>query len=384
MNTEARWIWQRPGWPNFHYDAQLVSTEVGEAHRMHGLVEGKGAALGLNSVGEFVHRVLVDDALATAAIEGELLTMDEVHTAVIHHQGVATTGPASRRVDGLVAVLVDATKAFDVSLDEDRLCRWQAALFPDGASGLRKIAIGRYRDHDDPMQVVGGPQGQEVVYFEAPPSKAVPKEMRRFLSWFAETAPGTSISGHSAKPMDGFARAAIAHAWFESIHPFEDGNGRIGRAIVDMAIAQHFKQPVRIYSLSRQLRAAQKDYYDELSQVQRSTTVDVTSWVKWFTRQCLAACQHSSQVLDTAIAKRQFWELHQCSGMQDRQRKVLQRLLDDGHGGCQGGLNVEKYIQMTQVSKSTATRDLAQMVAHRQLRSSGMGKAVRYFINMPG
>lgn len=384
MNTKARWIWQQPEWPNFHYDAQLVSTEVCEAHHMHGLVEGKAAALGLNSVGEFVHRVLLDEALATAAIEGELLPMDVVRTAVMRHQGLATTGPSSRHVDGLVAVLADATKAFDVPLDDDRLCRWQAALFPDGASGLRKIAIGGYRDHDDPMQVVSCPQGQEVVHFEAPPSKAVPKEMHRFLSWFAETAPGTSTSGHSAKPMDGFARAAIAHAWFESIHPFEDGNGRIGRAIVDMAIAQHFKQPVRIYSLSRQLRAAQKDYYDELNKVQRSTTADVTSWVKWFTRQCSAACQHSSQILDAAISQRQFWELHQCSGMQDRQRKVLQWLLDDGDGGFLGGLNVEKYIQMTQVSKATATRDLAQMVTHGQLWSGGVGKAVRYFINMPG
>lgn len=284
----------------------------------------------------------------------------------------------------MVAVLADATKAFDAPLDEDRLCRWQAALFSDGASGLRKIAIGRYRDHDDPMQVVSGPQGHEVVHFEAPPSKAVPKEMRRFLTWFAETAPAASTSGHSAKPMDGFARAAIAHAWFESIHPFEDGNGRIGRAIVDMAIAQHFKQPVRIYSLSRQLRAAQKDYYDELNQVQRSTAADVTSWVKWFTRQCSAACQHSSQILDAAISKRQFWELHQCSGLQDRQCKVLQRLLANGNGGYLEGLNVEKYIQITKVSKATATRDLAQMVAHGQLRRRGIGKAVRYFINMPG
>lgn len=383
MNTKVCWIWQQPEWPNFHYDAQLLSTEVGEAHRMHGLVEGKAAALGWNNVGELSRSVLVDEALATAAIEGELLPMDVVRTAVMRHQGVATTGPTSRHIDGLVAVLVDATKAFDVSLDEDRLCRWQAALFPDGASGPRKIAIGRYRDYDDPMQVVGGPQGQEVVYFEALPSKAVPKEMRRFLSWFAETAPGTSRSGHSAKPMDGFARAAIAHAWFESIHPFEDGNGRIGRAIVDMAIAQHFKQPVRIYSLSRQLRAAQKDYYDELNKVQRSTTADVTSWVKWFTRQCSAACQHSSQILDAATAKRQFWELHQCSGLSDRQRMVLQRLLDDRDGGFLSGLNVEKYIQMTQVSKATATRDLAQMVAHGQLWSGGAGKAVRYFIHMP-
>jgi len=385
MNTKVRWIWQQPEWPNFFYDPQLVSTDVAEAYRMHGLVEGKAAALGLNNLGELVLDAFAGEAFATAAIEGERLPMESVRSSVMRRMGLATTGPASRHIDGLVAVLADATTAFDVPLDEGRLCRWQAALFPGGASGIRKIVVGNYRNHADPMQLVSGPQGHEIVHYEAPPSKAVPEEMRRFLAWFAETSPrGESLPGRAATSLDGFARAAMAHAWFESIHPFEDGNGRIGRAIVDMAIAQQFRQPIRLYSLSRQLKTAPKDYYDALNQVQRGSTVDVTAWVKWFARQCAAACQHTSLVMDAAIEKRQFWELHKGSGLQDRQRKVLQRLLDDGDGGFLGGLNAEKYIRITGVSKATATRDLAQMVADAQLWSHGAGKAVRYYINMPG
>ncbi len=345
---------------------------------MHGVVEGKAMAIGLGSTSQVALDALSDEVLATAAIEGVRLPLDVVRSSVMRRLGLTTSGPFDRQVDGLVAVINDATTAFDLPLDEDRLCRWQSALFPGGTSGIHRIAVGRYRDHDDPMQIVSGTPGREVVHYEAPPSKGVPAQMKRFLTWFAKFSPAPD-----GKPIDGFARAAIAHLWFESIHPFEDGNGRIGRAIVDMAMAQHLRQPVRLYSLSRQLLTSRSAYYDALNQAQRGNT-DVTAWVQWFARQCTAACHEANHVIDQAIEKRRFWERHEGSKLHERQRRVLQRLLDDGDGGFLGGLNAEKYMKMTGVSKATATRDLSEMVAGRQLWCHGMGKAMRYYINVPG
>ena len=229
------------------------------------MVEGKAMAIGFGNTGPVTLDALSDVVLATAALEGVQLPLDVVRSAVMRRLGLTTSGPFDRQVDGLVEVINDATTAFDVPLDEDRLCRWQSALFPGGTSGIHRIAVGRYRDHDDPMQIVSGAPGREVVHYEAPPSADVPAQMNRFLAWFAEFPPAQS-GAPDGKPIDGFARAAIAHLWFESIHPFEDGNGRIGRAIVDMAIAQHLRQPVRLYSLSRQLLTSRSAYYDALNQ----------------------------------------------------------------------------------------------------------------------
>jgi Fic family protein len=283
-------------------------------------------------------------------------------------------------VDGLVAILDDASTAHHRPLDQDRLCRWQSALFPGGTSGIQRIAVGRYRDHADAMQIVSGRPGREVVHYEAPPSSQVSGHMQRFLQWFAETAPAASQAAPMQEPL---ARAAIAHLWFESVHPFEAGNGRIGRAIVDMALAQHFHPPVRLYSLSRQLLASRSGYDDALNAAQRGD-LDVTAWVGWFARQCEGAYASASQVIDRALEKRRFWEQHAGGAINARQRKALQRLLDAGDGGFQGGLNAEKYIKITGTSKPTATRDLADMVAKGQLWTTGSGKPLRYFVAVPG
>jgi Fic family protein len=239
--------------------------------------------------------------------------------------------------------------------------------------------VGRYRDHADPMQIVSGLPGKEVVHYQAPPSHQVRADMDRLLQWFADTTP---VPGHPPA-MEGLARAAIAHLWFESIHPFEDGNGRIGRAIVDMALAQDQDGPLRLYSLSRQLLESRAGYYDALNQAQRGTG-EVTAWVQWFARQIAAACRRTSQVMDRAIEKSRFWADHSATELNARQRKVLQRLLDDGDGGFLGGLNADKYMKMTGVSKATATRDLGSLVAAGLLRTTGQGKGVRYYVNVPG
>jgi len=375
------YLWQRPDWPALTFDAQAVAPVIAEARRAQGAVEAKALAIGIERTGEIAREVLERETLATAAIEGEKLPADAVRSSVLRRLGLARGGPVDRHVDGLVQVIGDATAAFDAPLDEDRLCRWQAALFPGGTSGIRRIAVGRYREHADPMQIVSGPPGREVVHYEAPPSSRVRGEMRRFLAWFARTAP--SATGRTGA-IDGLARAAIAHLWFETVHPFEDGNGRLGRAIADMAIAQDHRVPVRLYSLSQQLLDTRGAYYDALNAAQRGD-VDTTAWVGWFAEQFALACRRSGETLDRAIEKSRFWSDRAAAGvLNERQRKVLQRLLDDGDGGFAGGLNADKYVAMTGASKATATRDLSDLVAKTLLRTTGQGKALRYYIDVPG
>ena len=229
------------------------------------------------------------------------------------------------------------------------------------------------------MQIVSGPPGRETVHYEAPPSNQVAKEMTRFLGWFANTAP----IPERPPVMDSLARAAIAHLWFESIHPFEDGNGRIGRAIVDMAIAQDHRTPVRLYSLSRELLESRSGYYDALNTAQRGSG-DATDWVVWFAQQYARACERSSHVIDRAIEKARFWADHAGTALNQRQHKVLQRLLDDGDGGFLGGLNAEKYMAITGTSKASATRDLTELLKAGLLWTIGQGKALRYYVNVAG
>lgn len=379
MGPRQTYIWQQARWPELTFDPAVAAPAIAAARRSQGEVEGKAGAIGLDRKSEVAADVLTREVTATAAIEGEKLDPAAVRSSVMRYLGLADTGPHDRHVDGLVQVIGDAGTAFDAPLDHDRLRRWHSALFPGGTSGITRIAVGRYRDHSDPMQIVSGRPGKEKVHYEAPPSARVPAEMDRFLEWFAGTAP---TPGRAPKA-DGLARAAMAHLWFETIHPFEDGNGRIGRAIVDMAIAQDQGSPLRLYSLSRQLLESRAAYYDALNAAQRGTG-DVTAWVTWFAQQIAAACARSSEVIERAIEKSRFWASHTAIDLKARQRKVLQRLLDDGDGGFLGGLNAEKYMKMTAVSKATATRDLTEMVAADLLWTHGQGKALRYFINVPG
>lgn len=379
VSTKPLYVWQQPGWPTLTFDPTRVGPALAHARRLQGLVEGKAQAIGIERDGQVARGLMEDEVIATAAIEGERLDPAAVRSSVMRRLGLAATGPRDRQVDGLVEVLNDAMHGFDTPLDGERLQRWQSALFPGGTSGIRRIAVGRWRDHAEPMQIVSGPPGKEVVHYEAPPSRRVAKEMERFLAWFAETTP---VPG-SQPALDGIARAALAHLWFESIHPFEDGNGRVGRAVVDMAIAQDHRVPVRLYSLSRQLLEARNGYYDALNAAQRGSG-DATEWVLWFAQQFAQACERSSQLIDRAIEKARFWHAQAHLALNERQRKVLQRLLDDGDGGFLGGLNADKYIKLTGTSKPTATRDLALLVQHGLLWTAGQGKAVRYYVNVPG
>jgi Fic family protein len=301
-------------------------------------------------------------------------------------------------VEGLVQVMGDALANHGAALNLDRLCRWQSALFPGGTSGITRIAVGRVRSHADAMQIVSGALGREVVHYEAPPSARVTAEMGRFLAWFESTRPADG-----ANALNGIARAALVHLWFESIHPFEDGNGRLGRALADMALAQDMHAQdaqaspalVRVFGLAHQMLKTRAAYYDALNHAQRLRGVtpevaamDVTSWVLWFVQAFTRACVASQAVVRDATDKAHLRLRAAHCHINPRQSKVLERLLEAGHvgsgGGFLGGMTNEKYAKITGISKATATRDLANLLAHGLLRVEGVGKATRYAVNVPG
>jgi len=386
-------------------------------------------AIGLEQANAVQRDLWVQEALATAAIEGEQLNLESLRSSVAHRLALADAPGADRSVDGLVQVMQDALANHSAPLDLDRLCRWQSALFPGGTSGITRIAVGRLRDHVDAMQIVSGALGREVVHYEAPPSAQVASELDRLLAWFASTRPSDTAPTSTA--VNGIARAALAHLWFESIHPFEDGNGRLGRALADMALAQdmqaHDAQAspvlVRVYGLAHQMLKTRAAYYDALNHTQRlrgvtpeASTIDATPWVQWFVQAFTRACIASQAVVRDATDKAQFrLRAAQCH-INPRQSKALERLLDAGHVGSGGGFVVsapgrpkvkraspggsephevgsvealfsmtnEKYAKITATSKATATRDLADLLAHGLLRVEGVGKATRYAVNVPG
>lgn len=374
------YLWQQPKWPDLQFEVGAVTADLASARHEQGKVLGLFRAVGFPAEAAEVERLIwTEEAVSTAAIEGEKLDLEAVRSSVMRRLGLEDGNPGrvSRHVDGLLDVMQDATSAYRDKLDADRLHRWQSALFPGGTSGLQRIAVGRYRDHDDPMQIVSGPIGREKVHYEAPPSSQVERETKRFLSWWESTRAG------KAKAIDGITRAAIAHLWFETIHPYEDGNGRVGRALIDMALAQDVDSSQRLYSMSRQLLSVRARYYDELNAAQRGP-VDVTRWVRFFIEQFRLACVMSQGVVDAALDKSRFWAAHAQHDLNERQRKVMKRLLDAGKGGFAGGMSAEKYASLTGVSKSTATRDLVSLQEAGFLVTTGRMKATRYWPNLPG
>lgn len=377
------YLWQHPAWPALTFDAGALTQDLSSARLEQGKLLGLLEAIGLEPGQEVARELWVQEAMATAAIEGEKLDLEAVRSSVAHRLGLTDLPTADRHVDGLVQVMQDATAQYQAPLTQERLCLWQAALFPGGSANLRRIAVGRYRDHADAMQIVGGRPGREVVHYQAPPSMQVPQEMVQFLTWFEGTrpVPGMVPSVH------GLARAALAHLWFETIHPFEDGNGRLGRAIVDMALAQDMSAAVRVFGVARQMMTTRAAYYDALNQAQRSTLgpgLDITPWVQWFVQAFTQGCITSQAVVKQALEKAEFRLRCATRGVNARQTKVLNRLLEAGNaavgGGFLGGMTTDKYCKLTGTSKATATRDLTDLAAKGLLRVDGVGKATRYAI----
>lgn len=371
MTLPATLLWTQPDWPNLRCDATAVSAALGRARRAQGLTEGKLSVLGFQQQLELVAQAWSQEALATAAIEGERLDLAAVRSSVARRLGLGDPpGPAAARsVEGLLDIMDDAVTRCDAPLTHERLYGWHAALFPTGYSGLSKIRVGGYRDHAEPMQIVGGRPGRERVHYVAPPSARVFDEMTRLLDWF-----------NAGSEPDTLLRAALAHLWFETIHPFEDGNGRLGRALVDLLLAQGGGGPSsRLLRTSQRLLDRRAEYYAQLEQAQHGST-DVTAWVCWFIGQVQAACEDAARVVDEALAKARFWLEHRDKPLNERQRKVMNRLLDAGPGGFEGGMSTRKYEHATGASRATASRELTELAALGLLQQDGAGRSTRYHL----
>lgn len=374
MDTTPFWIWRQPDWPGFRWDIAALAPLLAKARLAQGKLLGAARLLDVDLNLEAVAAILVEDGLTTSAIEGERLAVDAVRSSVAHRLGLSTAGLPTppRPVDGLIEVLLDATRQFAEPLTLPRLCGWQAALFPTGYSGLTPIRTGQLRG-DAPMRVVSGAINRERIHFIAPPRAELERGVEQFLRWFA--APPTEL--------DGLIRAGLAHLWFVTLHPFEDGNGRLARAITDMAIAQDERQPMRYFSLSAQILREREAYYLALERAQRGD-LDVTTWLAWFLTQVEAAASAAQQSIAITLDKARFWLRHCATALNERQRKVLNRLLDAGPCGFAGGINTRKYANLTHASRATAYRELADLVEKGCLTPTGSsGRSAAYQIHWP-
>ena len=379
-NVQRQWVWQSEAWPHFNLNMEVLAESLARARHAQGKLIGKAESVGAQGFSGPLQEMWTAEALATAEIEGEKLNVDAVRSSVARRLGIASsfTAAVPRHVEGLLDVMEEAAAQWDSDLTATRLCVWQGALFPTGHSGLHRVQVGTFRTHAEPMQIVSGPIGSEKVHYEAPPSAAVPAEMRSFLEWFNRTRTGT-VGG----PSDGLVRAAVAHLWFECIHPFEDGNGRIGRAVLDMALAQDARLGHRLHGLSEEFRDQRQAYYDQLNRAQRGSG-EATGWVLWFLEAFRASCARTSALIDESITRAQFWSEHRDVELTERQRKAVNRMLEAGPGRFEGGMTPRKYASLTGTSGPSATRELADLVRKNVLAPRGAGRSRRYELTIPG
>lgn len=360
------YIHERKDWPNFRWSHERLAAPLAALRHRQGRLIGHVEGLGFRLRAEAVLNTLTEDVVKSSEIEGEVLDREQVRSSIARRLGldVAALAPADRNVEGVVEMMLDATQKFDAPLDAPRLFNWHAALFPTGRSGMSRIAVGSWRDDNrGPMQVVSGPVGRERVHYQAPPAALLQDGMQEFFDWFeGETA------------IDPVLKAGLAHLWFVTLHPFDDGNGRIARAIADMALARSEKSPQRFYSMSAQIRLESEAYYDMLETTQKGG-LDVTPWLEWFFA-CLArAFDGAETTLGSVLNKARFWEAHGKQALNERQRAMLNRLLD----GFEGKLTSSKWAVLTKSSQDTALRDIDGLVALGILaRDAGGGRSTSY------
>lgn len=367
-----RLLWQDPSWPALRYDRPTVADVVSRARRAQGLVEGKLGVLGFSEHQALVAEAWTQEAVSTAAIEGESLDLLAVRSSVARRLGVGDLkgSATARHIDGLLDIMDDAVTNATTALTHQRFQAWQAALFPTGFSGMRPVRVAAYRQ--SPMQIVSGPAGRETVHYQAPPADRVTAEMQRLLNWF-----------NRDEESDRLVQAAVAHLWFETIHPFDDGNGRVGRVLVDLALARDSGEASRLMRISQRLLEKRAEYYEQLGRAQHGSC-DVTAWVAWFVEQVRAACEQASAVIDGSLEKARFWSAHRERALNERQRKVLNVLLDAGRGGFEGGMSTRKHESITSAARATASRDLIELEEAGLLRRVGAGRSTRYYVNLPG
>ncbi|GAB4162177.1 MAG: Fic family protein [Rickettsiaceae bacterium] len=343
------WIYEHQNWPNFKWDAEALASELADIRYRQGRLLGRMEGLGFELRREASLSMLTDDVVKSSAIEGENLNPEEVRSSIARRMGINNAGlvPASRDVEGVVEMMMNATQQFSKPLTKDRLFDWHAALFPTGRSGMHRITVGDWRTIDaGSMHVVSGPIGKEKNHFVAPSADRLEKEMEAFLAWFG-----------NSDDIDPVIKAGIAHLWFVTIHPFEDGNGRIARAIGDMALARADGTQDRFYSLSSQIELERKHYYDQLEKQQRSTP-DITAWLSWFLDRLAKAIANAEITLSNVLFKAQLWGTINQNPVNDRQRLIVNRMLEDDF---EGFINTSKYAKLAKCSNDTALRDIQEL-----------------------
>lgn len=356
------YIHEQKNWPKFTWDAEIITKILGSVRHRQGQILGQMQALGFRIQEETMLKALTMDVIKSSEIEGELLNPEQVRSSIARRLGIEIAGAlaAERNIDGIVEMMLDATQRYETPLTDERLFDWHAALFPTGRSGMYKIKTAVWRD--DVMQVTSGPMGKEIVHFEAPPASKVPSEMNVFLNW---------IEKYSA--IDEVLKAGLAHLWFVTIHPFDDGNGRIARAITDMLLARADKSSQRFYSMSAQIQSDRNKYYDILESTQKGN-LDITEWLTWFLDCLMQSMEQTEEIIKKTMVRAQFWETNKETLFNARQQKILQLLLDDFFGT----LKVSKYAKINKTSTDTALRDLQDLVRKEVLEQIGSGRSTSY------
>jgi Fic family protein len=361
-----RYIHEQADWPDFRWDQERLAVRLAALRHKQGRLIGRMESLGFSLRTEAMLQTLTLDVIKSSEIEGDILDNDQVRSSIARRLGmdIGALAPADRYVDGVVDMMLDATQNYQAELDGARLFGWHAALFPTGYSGLHKIAIGQWRDDaKGPMQVVSGSYGREKVHFEAPAAQRLQKEAISFLQWF-----------NRAEGPDAVLRAAIAHLWFVTLHPFEDGNGRIARAIADMALARSEESPQRFYSMSSQIRQERKAYYNILELTQKGD-LDITPWLDWFLGCLDRAFDGARETLGSVLQKASFWEAYKEASFNERQRLMLNKLLD----GFDGKLTSSKWAKIAKCSQDTALRDISDLAGRGILiKDEGGGRSTSY------
>ena len=363
------YIYQTKDWPNFTWDNVKLLTLLANVRHLQGRLLGQMESLGFKLKEEAVLSTLTLDVLKSTEIEGEILNKNQVRSSIARKLGLEISGlvDSPRNVDGVVEMMLDATQNYMLPITTERFFGWHAALFPTGYSGMYKIEVGKYRSGD--MQVVSGAMGKEKVHYEAPKADDMDAEMNRFVDWFNSTS----------FDIDPVLKAAIAHFWFVTIHPFDDGNGRIARAITDLQLSRSDGSSQRFYSMSNQILVERKEYYAALEKAQQGTN-DITDWLIWFLSCLKNALENSGDVLDSVLIKARFWERHSQTLMNDRQRLMLNKLLD----GFEGKLTSSKWAKMAKCSQDTAIRDIQDLINKSVLQKEAEGgRSTNYELSHP-
>jgi Fic family protein len=371
------YIWELENWPKFVWNIEELAPRLAAAHQQQGQLLGQSSDLSDELDLQAQMDALIQNAIRTSEIEGENLNVESVRSSVARQLGLPRAGlrDSTVQTDAIVGMLLEATQNLETALTQGELCQWQAALFPDGPGLVNPIGVGELRG-EVAMQVVSGRVDRPTVHFEAPPRDQLEQQLAEFLKWFNQPP----------KALDGLLRAGIAHLWLVTLHPFDDGNGRVTRAVTDRALAQAEQQSIRFYSLSAAIMERRKEYYEQLERSQKGE-LDITPWLSWFLSVLEDALKQGQACFDRVLKKTRFWQRHSQTLLTERQIKVLNRLLDvgaalEGAEGFEQGINAEKYKSQVKVSKATATRDLTDLLEKGCLtKLPGGGRSTRYVID---